>query len=142
MELKSFKTYLKEKNEVNEAFPLLAAIPALLGKLTALVGGRAALARGAASLATTAISNAGSNQSSATQEQPSTVMASDQPQPAITLRNPTGGQPPIPGRDPSTGRSMGDAEHRGSNYIKNFTGTTSKATQAPFLGLNISLRGR
>ena len=41
MALKSFKTYLGEEN-LQEAFPLLAAIPALLGKLGAM--GSAALA--------------------------------------------------------------------------------------------------
>ena len=52
MALKSFKTYLAEDN-IQEAFPLIAAIPALLGKLGAMGGAAVAKlgAMGSAALA-------------------------------------------------------------------------------------------
>lgn len=136
MELKSFKTYLSEQQQ---SITEIAFLAPLLTKVVAAIGGKAALARGAASLAATKLA---ADQQQANEPQPSTVMSSDQPQPAVTLRNPSGGQPPVPGRDPNTGRSQGDAEHRGNKYVNTFTGNASKATQAPFLGLNISLRGK
>jgi hypothetical protein len=59
MALKSFKTYLGEEN-LDEAFPLLAAIPALLGKLGAMGGAALATKTGgaiAANVASTAASS-------------------------------------------------------------------------------------
>jgi hypothetical protein len=134
MELKSFKNYLKEQKEINEIFPALAA---LLGKGAAALGGKAAIVRGAASLLATRMTAPAAQ----SENQPSTVIPSDQPQPAVTLRNPSGGQAPSPGANLSTGRSRGYSEHRGRNNVTGSQGIDMNKT-SPYLGFAISNRGR
>lgn len=131
MELKSFKNYLKEQNEINEIAPALGALFSFVARKAAVTA------------ATTAAGNLAARATTPRESQPSTVIPQEPAQPAIRERTPAGGQPPSTPIDPTTGTSRIDAVHVGNTRVRNFPGSTNTPINASmFTGRALSLGGR